>query len=263
MTADDKQLLVDNIQALGITLDQKTLDALLHYAAFLREWNERINLISRKDIDNLVPNHILDSLVALPLLQELLQLRHSEPAASPDHRRIDFDNKDRSFESKAGCNTQDDGDRSALRLMDLGPGGGFPGIPLKICLPEMELTMVEATQKKAKFLELVIPELGLTNTMVIPKHSRELAKDPAHIRKYDIVTARAVSELKDLVKDSFPFLAPGGRLLAYKSGKAEVELAAAQEVMKKLGGVIETGLILSTPVAGKERRILVVRKMAG
>jgi 16S rRNA (guanine527-N7)-methyltransferase len=227
MTADDRQLLQDNIHALGTTLDQKTLDALLHYAAFLREWNERINLISRKDIDNLVPNHIADSLVALPLIHSTV-----EKQTTNDH----------------------------LRLMDLGPGGGFPGIPLKICLPEMELTMVEATQKKAKFLDLAIQELGLTNTTVISKHSRDLLKDPAHLQRYDIVTARAVSELKNLVKDSFPFLTPGGSLLAYKSGKAEVEIAAAQKVMKKLGGTLKAGILVTTPVAGKERRIVVVRK---
>ena len=228
MMADDKQLLLDNINILGITLEPKAVEDLLHYAAFLREWNERINLISRKDIDNLIPSHIIDSLIALPLFRSTVE--------------------------KQTTNNQ-------LQLMDLGPGGGFPGIPLKICLPEIELALVEATQKKAKFLELVIPELGLTNTTVIPKHSRDLVKDPAHIRKYDIVTARAVSELKDLVKDSFPFLIPGGRLLAYKSGKADAEIAGAQEVMKKLGGVIETGIIVTTPGSGKERRIVVVRKM--
>lgn len=227
MIPDDNHLLSDGILALGIALEPKAIDDLLHYVAFLREWNERINLISRKDIDNLIPNHIIDSLIALPLLRSIIEQRTTN-------------------------------DR--LRVMDLGPGGGFPGIPLKICLPELELTMVEATLKKAKFLELAIQELGLTNTTVFPKHSRDLLRDPAHLKKYDVVTARAVSELKDLVKDSFPFLAPGGRLLAYKSGKADAEIAAAQEIMKKLGGVLEAGIQMTTPVAGRERRIVVVRK---
>ncbi len=70
----------------------------------------------------------------------------------------------------------------------------------------------------------------------------------------------AVSELKELVKDTFPFLAPGGRLMAYKSSKADEEIVAAQDVIKKLGGTLERGISLSAPLTGKERRIVVVRK---
>jgi 16S rRNA (guanine527-N7)-methyltransferase len=201
---------------------------LSRFFVLLKDWNGKINLVSRKDIDNLLPNHILDSLVALPLFR---------------------------------TNNEQRTTANQLRLMDLGPGGGFPGIPLKICLPEMAITFVEATQKKAKFIELAIQELGLTDSTVIPKHSRDLLKDPAHLGKYDLITARAVSELKELVKDSFPFLAPGGRLLAYKASKADEEIAAAQDVIKKLGGKLERGISLSAPLTGKERRIVVVRKM--
>jgi 16S rRNA (guanine527-N7)-methyltransferase len=220
---------------------------LSRFFVLLKDWNGKINLVSRKDIDNLLPNHILDSLVALPLLQEFVGLRHSETLATPDPQRICDKN-------------QDDGDGSVFRVMDLGPGGGFPGIPLKICLPEMEIVFVEATQKKAKFIELAIQELGLTGSTVIPKHSRDLLKDPAHLGHYDIITARAVSELKELVKDSFPFLAPGGQLLAYKASKADEEITAAEDVIRKLGGKLEHGISLSAPLTGKERRIVVVRK---
>jgi 16S rRNA (guanine527-N7)-methyltransferase len=230
MAPEDRDLLLTGLLHSGIALEPGAVDGLLRYGVLLRTWNERINLVSRKDIENLIPNHVIDSLVALPLFIK---------PANTEHKT-----------------------QSGLMVMDLGPGGGFPGIPLKICLPEMELTMVEATQKKAKFLELAIQELGLVGASVLPKHSRDLLKDQSRLGKYDIVTARAVSELKDLVKDSFPFLAPGGRLLAYKSGKADEEIAAAQQVMEKLGGMLEAGIIMTTPGTGKERRIVVVRKTA-
>ncbi|MCU0607874.1 MAG: class I SAM-dependent methyltransferase, partial [Candidatus Edwardsbacteria bacterium] len=95
---------------------------------------------------------------------------------------------------------------------------------------------------------------------VLAKHSRDLLKDPAHLGTYDFVTARAVAELKDLVKDAFPFLKPGGALLAYKSAKADAEIAAAAVVIKKLGGVVESGVYPAPAAGSKDRRIVVVRK---
>ncbi|HTY07875.1 MAG TPA: 16S rRNA (guanine(527)-N(7))-methyltransferase RsmG [Candidatus Edwardsbacteria bacterium] len=245
----------------GLSLDPAQAASLSRFCDLLRDWNGRINLVSRKDIGNLVPNHVVDSLAALPLLQQLMLSRHSEPVSAPDHRRIYAGEKDRSFEGKAGCATQDDGKSMGLRVMDLGSGGGFPGIPLKICLPGMRITFVEATQKKAKFIELAVAELGLAETAVIARHSSELARDPGHRAQYDVVATRAVAELKELVKLSFPFLKPGGRLLAYKASKADEEIAAAHDVVKKSRGVIEPAPALPAPPTEKTRRIVVVRKL--
>lgn len=212
----------------GLVVSDGQAVALARYAALVREWNDRINLISRKDIGNLVPSHIIDSLLALPLFVSPANMEHAA--------------------------------HNGFVVMDIGPGGGFPGIPLKICLPQLTLTMAEATQKKARFIELAAQELGLAGVTVLAKHSRDLLKDHAHLGKYDFVTARAVSELKDLVKDSFPFLRPGGALLAYKSARADEEVAAAAAVIKRLGGVVEPGVHTASAAGGKDRRIVVVRK---
>jgi len=208
------------VQALGVTLSQEQGEKLFRFQALVKEWNTKVNLISRRDIDNLLANHLLDSLTALPALA-------AEPSAE---------------------------------VMDLGPGGGFPGIPLKICLPEMKLTCLEATQKKARFLERAVTELGLPDVLVIAKHSQEAQKDKSLLNRYDFITARAVAELKELVKISFPFLKVGGKLLAYKSSKAGQEIAAAGEIINKLGGTIEGELRQEQEPSDKDRKIIIIRK---
>jgi len=208
-------------QSLGMTLSDAQGEKLAAFHALVKEWNAKINLVSRKDIDNLLANHILDSLASIPALS-------ADPTRS--------------------------------EVMDLGPGGGFPGIPLKICLPHIKLTCLEATQKKARFIELAAKELNLSDVLVIARHSQEAQKDKSLLNRYDFVTARAVAELKELVKISFPFLKVGGKLLAYKSSKADQEIEAAGEIIHKLGGTIKGELRQEQVSGDKDRRIVIIRK---
>jgi len=208
-------------QTLGITLTEEQGEKLAVFHALVKEWNARINLVSRRDIDNLLANHILDSLAAIPTL-----------AADPTRSEI----------------------------MDLGPGGGFPGIPLKICLPYLKLTCLEATQKKARFIQLAAKELDLSDVLVIAKHSQEAQKDKGLLNRYDFITARAVAELKELVKISFPFLKVGGKLLAYKSSKAGQEIEAAGEIIRKLGGTLGGELRQEQGLIDKDRKIIIIMK---
>lgn len=210
------------VQSLGVTLSEEQGEKLARFHALVKEWNAKINLISRRDIDNLLANHILDSLSAIQVLTERT---------------------------------------TSIELLDLGPGGGFPGIPLKICLPQINLTCLEATQKKARFIGLAAAELGLSDVMVIAKHSQEAQKDRALLNRYDFITARAVAELKELVKISFPFLKPGGKLLAYKSSKADEEIEAAADIIKKMGGKLEGELRQGQEISNKDRRIIIIRKI--
>jgi 16S rRNA (guanine527-N7)-methyltransferase len=207
---------------LGVTLSDEQGEKLSGFHYLVREWNTKINLVSRKDVDNLLTNHIIDSFSALPVLQE-----------NPDKNE----------------------------MMDLGPGGGFPGIPLKICLPWIKLTCLEATQKKARFIETAVAELGLTDVLVVAQHSAEAKKDKSLQEKYDYVTARAVAELRDLVKISFPFLKPGGKLLAYKSSKASDEIDAASDILKKMGGRVEGEIKQDKDFSDKDRKVVIIKKI--
>lgn len=204
----------------GLGLMPQQTEQLVRFAGLVADWTVRVNLVSRREAGNLWDNHILDSLAALPALAE-------KPSAE---------------------------------VMDLGPGGGFPGIPLKICLPSMGLTCLESTRKKARFIEMVVNELGLTGVEVVAQHSQEAQKDKAFLGRYDFVTARAVAELKDLVKMALPFLKVGGKLLAYKSSRAEEEIFRASAAIKKFRGSLEGKMEGPAGTSGKDRRIIVIRK---
>lgn len=204
----------------GLALTPQQTEQLVRFAGLVADWTVRVNLVSRREAEHLWDNHILDSLAVLPALAE-------KPAAE---------------------------------VMDLGPGGGFPGIPLKICRPELRLTCLEATQKKARFIEMAVKELELADIEVVAQHSQDAQKDKTLVGRYDFVTARAVAELKDLIKMSFPFLKIGGKLLAYKSSRAGEEISRASAVLKKFRGSLEGEMETPAGTSGKDRRIIVIRR---
>lgn len=244
---EEREALLEGARSLGVELGQGELGRLLRYADLVREWNQRINLVSRKDIGNLVSGHIVDSLAGVPVLKKLLVGVAAGQAASLDRR--------------AGGLSQDDtAPAHPPRVMDLGSGGGLPGIPLKIVMPEVEMTLVESTKKKARFLETAIRELELEGVTVVGLHSKEIGNNPDHRGKYDAVVARAVAEMKDLVGLAFLFLKPEGWLVAYKGAKAVEEMIAAKGILQRLGGIIEERPEKALPDTGKARHIVMVRK---
>ena len=126
--------------------------------------------------------------------------------------------------------------RGADRLLDLGSGGGFPGLPLAAALP-VEALLVDSIAKKTGFLATVATAIGLADRVrVATSRAERLAGDPDQREAWPLVTARAVGELADLVELALPLLAPGGRLVAWKRGDLAVELAAASRAAAALGG---------------------------
>lgn len=122
-------------------------------------------------------------------------------------------------------------------LIDIGSGGGFPAIPLKIVNEKLFVTMLEATGKKCEFLNTVIKELGLENIRVINNRAELLAKDANYREKFDVCTARAVARLNTLSEYCMPFVKIGGKFVSYK-GDAEEEIKEALSAVKILGGKI-------------------------
>jgi 16S rRNA (guanine527-N7)-methyltransferase len=124
---------------------------------------------------------------------------------------------------------------TALRILDVGSGGGLPGIPLAIALPEASVTLLEATGKKARFLEAVAAALGLGNVRVLYGRAEDLGRDrEQHRERYDIVASRAVAALPALVEVTVPFARPGGIVLAIKGEKAAEEIVAAKAALHAL-----------------------------
>ncbi|HZK76357.1 MAG TPA: 16S rRNA (guanine(527)-N(7))-methyltransferase RsmG [Candidatus Kapabacteria bacterium] len=177
----------------GLILDRTMRLAMEAYARLLAEWNSKINLISRKDKVHILDRHILHSLVlGMPALCD-----------------YDFRNK---------------------RALDIGTGGGLPGIPLKIVIPTLDITLVDSTQKKIAAVNEMIAELGLAGIRALAARAEELAKSSEHAHAYDVIVSRAVAPLEDLVKWSRGLLKPGGVLFSLKGGDLSEEVQRANRV---------------------------------
>ncbi|MFI5202194.1 MAG: 16S rRNA (guanine(527)-N(7))-methyltransferase RsmG [Candidatus Kapaibacterium sp.] len=168
------------------------------YAKLLSQWNSKINLISRKDEAHILDRHILHSLtLAMP--------------GTSDHPISGYD-----FRNK--------------RALDIGTGGGLPGIPLKIAIPSLDVTLVDSTQKKIAAVNEMVIELGLTGIRVIAARAEDLANSPEYAREYDVIVSRAVAPLEDLVKWSRGLLKPGGVLFSLKGGDLSEETRRANRL---------------------------------
>ena len=154
----------------GLHLGSKQLASLEAFAALLLEWNKKINLISRRDEENIWTSHILHCISLL--------FKVDLPAGST--------------------------------VLDLGTGGGLPGIPLKIVRPDLMLTLLDSTQKKINAVQDIIKALGLKETRAVWGRAEDVGKKKEHNSDYDVVVVRAVASLEDLVRWSGPFLKPEG-----------------------------------------------------
>jgi 16S rRNA (guanine527-N7)-methyltransferase len=147
----------------------------------------------------------------------------------------------------------------ARTLVDVGSGGGMPGLPLKLARPELRLTLIEANRKKAAFLTHATAVLGLEGVEVVPMRAEEAGRDPRLRDAFDVATARAVAAMPVLAELCLPFVRAGGRLLAMKAA-GDPELAAAEPALKALNA--EPVEIVPAPSAARSLgRVFVVHKL--
>lgn len=185
----------DGLRALGIDLSGRARAAIDGHVRMLLAWNEAINLTAIRDPAEIARLHVLDSLAAVPLL----------------------------------------GDLGARRLLDLGAGGGFPGLPLAAAVDAERALLVDSVGKKARFLAAAIEAVGLAGTVAAEQARGEhLALDPRDREAWPVVTARAVASLAELVEVALPLVAPGGVLIAWKGPSAEAEIEAARPTLHTL-----------------------------
>ncbi len=216
--------LVDGARQLGIELGTAQLAKLDQLGAALREANQTINLTRIVDPAEIETRHFLDSLTAaVPVLDKL-------------------------------------GRGETLRLIDVGSGGGMPGLPLKITFPAMRVTLVESVGKKAAFLREMVSQLGLSDVTVLAERAETAARDPTHRDTYDWATARALGPLAVVVELCAPFLAPGGLLVAQRAGDLDADLEAAAPAFKALKLWTRVPIPLHLDSLGSRRGLIVAEK---
>lgn len=142
--------------------------------------------------------------------------------------------------------------------IDVGSGGGFPAIPIKIMKEDMELTLLEATGKKCEFLKAVVNELELKNVRVVNDRAETLAKNPDFREKFDVCTARAVARLNTLSEYCLPFVKVGGIFVSYK-GNAQEEVVEAKSAVSTLGASIEE--VFEYELEGAKRALITIKKI--
>jgi 16S rRNA (guanine527-N7)-methyltransferase len=215
--------LARGLEHLGLELDPPQRTAIDAHVRLLLAWTQSINLTAITEPDRVATHLVLDSLGAVPVL-----------------RRLGVD-----------------------RALDLGSGGGFPGLPVALAVPLRQVLLVDATAKKAAFLEAAARAVAPYNTTlqlaVAAARAEALAHDPGQRGTWPVVMARGVASLGDLVELAFPLLERDGRLVAWKRGDIDTELEAARRAVSSLGGgTVEIVDMDVPPLAG--HRLVIARR---
>ena len=218
-------LLAAGCRAIGLELSPQQEEQFARYARVMIEANTRVNLTSITEPDAVQTLHFLDSLTVAAVL----------PKATLTDERV----------------------------LDVGSGAGFPGVPLKLVFPGIRLELLEATGKKTAFLRELVGELELPDVAVHTGRAEDLAHDVSLRGAFDVVLARGVAKLAALVEVTLPFLRVGGVLVAHKSATADAEATAAAKAVRVLGGATPDVHPVVAPGLEDGRTLVVVEKVAG
>lgn len=217
----DMEVLIDGCSQMGIGLGEKQQYQFSRYLDLLLEWNQKFNLTAITEPKEIIVQHFLDSISTLKLKQ---------------------------MEGQS-------------RILDMGSGAGFPGIPLKIMEPQLQVSLVDSVQKKVGFLNEIIEQLELNDTVAIHARAEDLANLKEQREAYDLVVSRAVAELRVLSEYCLPFLKKDGYFISHKGPGAADEVELAKNAIKLLGGEWLETVEARIPYSDRTHNLIIIKKI--
>ena len=214
-------LLRQGIADLGTTAGEKAIDQFLAYMEGILSWNEKVNLTAITDREDFIRKHFLDSLTCC------------------------------SFPEMEEAN----------RIIDVGTGAGFPGIPLALMFPDKQFTLMDSLKKRLNIIDELTETLGINNVRTLHGRAEDLARMKEHREQYDLCVSRAVANLAVLSEYTLPFLKVGGSLLAYKGPEAIQEIKSSGGAIRTLGGILSEERRVTIPGLETSHVILVIDKI--
>lgn len=218
---ENKNVLTEGCAYFGITLSQEQISQFQTYYELLVEWNRFMNLTAITEFEEVMLKHFVDSLA----LGKALSVE------------------------------------KISRMIDVGTGAGFPGIPLKIVYPQLDVVLMDSLNKRVNFLKEVIEKLGLSGITAVHGRAEDLARKPEYREQFDLSVSRAVANLASLSEYCLPFTKVGGYFIPYKSGQIEEELEAGKKAVSVLGGSVKEVVKFQLPNSEMDRSLIVIQKV--
>ena len=218
--------LVNICNKINIEISDDQINCFEKYYELLIEKNKVMNLTAITDKEDVIVKHFIDSIALIPYLTD---------------KGININNK--------------------LKIIDIGTGAGFPGLPLKIMMPDVKFTLLDSLNKRVSFLNEVIDELKLKDIEALHGRAEDYASDNKYREKYDICVSRAVANLSTLSEYCIPFVKEDGFFISYKAGESEEEINKSKNAIKILGGKINKVEEFVLPGTDVSRVFVFIRKL--
>lgn len=220
----------NDLKELHIELSDNQVDQFITYYELLTEWNSFMNLTAITDFDEVCKKHFIDSISLIKAKEDI------------------FYNLGKALE------------KDAITIIDVGTGAGFPGIPLKIVFPNLEVILLDSLNKRVKFLNEVISKLQLKGITAVHGRAEDFARKEDYRNNFDLALSRAVANMSTLSEYCIPFVKTEGLFIPYKSEKITEELANANKALSILGGVITKQIEYTLPESNYYRNLVIIQK---